>query len=62
MRIKAERDKYLGKIKVEEWNTILELTFDDLDAYELVQLAQTIIYQKETHDWEEAKQRIMESM
>lgn len=62
MKIIARTDKYLGKIKIEEWSTILELTFDDVDPYELVQVAQSIIYQKETKDWGEAKQKIIEMM
>lgn len=62
MQIQAERDKCLWKIKVTEWNVVLDLTFDDIDPYELVQVAQTIIYQKDTKDWNEAKEIIYNMM
>lgn len=62
MQIQAERDKYLWKIKVTEWNVVLDLTFDDIDPYELVQVAQAIIYQKDTKDWNEAKEIIYNMM
>lgn len=62
MQITAQRDNYLWKIKVIEWNTVLDLTFDDVDPYELIQVAQSIIYQKDTWDWWEAQKKIFESM
>lgn len=62
MQITAERDNYLWKIKVIEWNTVLDLTFDDVDPYQLIQVAQSIIYQKDTQDWWDAQRKIFESM
>lgn len=62
MQITAQRDNYLWKIKVIDWNIVLDLTFDDVDPYQLIQVAQSIIYQKDTKDWWEAQKKIFESM
>lgn len=62
MNITAVRDKYLWKITIEQDDTKLQLTFDDVDPYELVQVAQYIIYQKDTKDWKEAKEIIYNMM
>lgn len=54
MQIKATRDKYLWEVIIEEWSTKLVLNFSDIDPYELVEVAQTILYQNNTKDWKEA--------
>lgn len=54
MQIKATRDKYLWEVIIEEWSTKLVLNFSDIDPYELVEAAQTILYQNNTKDWWEA--------
>lgn len=57
MKIKSKR-WHFWEVIIEEWATRLELSFDDVDAYELLNVALDIIYQKETWDWWEASDKI----
>lgn len=59
MKITAKRDHYFWQIIVEEWQTKIECSFSDLDPYELIEVAQTIIYQTDIKDWNDATEKII---
>lgn len=60
MKITAERDRYFWHVTIIEWSTKLELDFDDVDPYELLDVASKIIYQKDTKDWIDTRQKMID--